>query len=101
MASQQPNILAQILQEHQADILADWINEQKRASLRQKTLISEAELQVQSREFLIALVEATREGSTNIQTSEYETVRDFLSDLSRSRSIQGFPPPRPPRLCFR
>lgn len=93
MAAKGDSILPQLIKKYETEILDDWIEEQKSASPRQKNMISEGELQAQSREFLNLLTGAIQKNNiADIQAHEFEPVRELLSNISRSRSIQGFSP---------
>ena len=90
--SDKPN-LATILDRQQAELLERWTVLQ-RASVRFRTdLISEPDLQEQSREFLGLVADALRRGGgEDIRQSAWQPVRQFLASISASRSMQGFTP---------
>lgn len=55
--------------------------------------IKEAELREQCGDFLRALQEAVQSGNlTNISNETWSTTRELLSEVSRSRTVQGFSP---------
>jgi rsbT co-antagonist protein RsbR len=86
--------IPEILRTHESDILADWMRLQQNGTGRRRDLISDQELQTQSREFLSLLRTAVQSGGfTDVQRgAEWAPVRDMLSSVSRSRSLQGFSP---------
>jgi rsbT co-antagonist protein RsbR len=86
--------IPEILRTHESDILADWMRLQQDGTGRRRDLISDQELQTQSREFLSLLRAAVQSGGfTDVQRgAEWAPVRDMLSSVSRSRSLQGFSP---------
>jgi rsbT co-antagonist protein RsbR len=86
--------IPEILRTHESDILADWMRLQQNGTGRRRDLISDQELQTQSREFLSLLRAAVQSGGfTDVQRgAEWAPVRDMLSSVSRSRSLQGFSP---------
>ena len=88
--------LSSILEAHESELLAQWLTSLKATGGTGGGRIKEGELQTQCRTFLGALREAlaTDEGSDpDVQNStSFERVRDILSDVSRSRSAQGFSP---------
>ncbi|HEY2629259.1 MAG TPA: STAS domain-containing protein, partial [Usitatibacter sp.] len=53
---------------------------------------NEAELRAVSKDFLAALVDATRSASNDIRSASWSKVRDMLAELSASRARQGFSP---------
>jgi rsbT co-antagonist protein RsbR len=85
--------LAQILQKHESDLLADWIREQKAASTYRPDLIKEGEQRDQSREFLGLLRQAADRGDVSRPDGpDWQEVRTLLGDVSRSRARLGFTP---------
>jgi rsbT co-antagonist protein RsbR len=82
--------LPEIIRIHQKQLHTDWMGELI-GGLRTDSRISESELSQQTGEFLRVLVEATRNGTLDDEDSpQWESVRDFLSGISRSRAMQGF-----------
>jgi rsbT co-antagonist protein RsbR len=51
--------------------------------------MKESELHAQCQQFLSLLAQATAQ-STNIQASTYDPLREMLTEISRTRAIQGF-----------
>lgn len=82
-----------LLKKHQATLLASWVEEQLVAPTRREDLLEESELRTQSQEFLSLLTRAVQGGDmADLQAPAFAELRDFLTDLSRSRSRQGFTP---------
>ncbi len=93
-------VIPRILTTYEADLLEEWLREQVSAS-RAGAKISESELRSQSREFLSLLQQATQGGNvSDVQAPSYGRVRDMLSDISRSRSLQGFSPSETATFVF-
>ena len=94
MTAERSTRIPEILRTHELDILADWMRLQQDGTARRRDLISDQELQTQSREFLSLLRAAVQSGGfTDVQRgAEWAPVRDMLSSVSRSRSLQGFSP---------
>jgi len=86
--------IPEILRKHEAEILSDWMRQQQESISRRRDLISDQELQAQSREFLRLLQAATQDGSfTDVERGAgWAPVRDMLGGISRTRGIQGFTP---------
>ncbi len=83
--------LPEILRECEAELLADWLNEQVAGLGRRGGALKEAELREQSREFLSALTAATQSGNIgDLNRPEWANVREILASFSRSRAKQGF-----------
>jgi rsbT co-antagonist protein RsbR len=86
--------IPEILRKHEAEILSDWMRQQQESISRRRDLISDQELQAQSREFLRLLQAATQDGSfADVERGAgWAPVRDMLGGISRTRGIQGFTP---------
>jgi len=86
--------LPEILRKHEADLLSGWLREQQAGIGHRRELISDRELESQSREFLGLLRAAAQDGdATQASTApEWAAVRDLLGGMSLSRSLQGFTP---------
>jgi rsbT co-antagonist protein RsbR len=86
--------IAEILRKHEAALLTEWMRHQQEAPGRRRELLSDRELETQSREFLALLRAAAQQGDfANVQTgAEWAPVRDMLTGISRSRGLQGFSP---------
>ena len=92
--------LADILREHESEILISWLEHQRSALSTGSRLISEAEVGEQSRQFLALLIRAIRNGNMDLMASEWTEVRDMLSELSRTRAQQGFTPSQTAMFIF-
>jgi rsbT co-antagonist protein RsbR len=93
--------LPEVLANHEADLLADWISEQADGTPRRVGAIKETEIRDQSKEFLSLLKTAVKEGSIqDIQGARWSGVREMLANLSRSRGIQGFSPSETASFVF-
>ena len=85
--------LRKIIAQSQKDLLADWVQAQLGAATLRSDLMKESELREQSRELLALLQAATASGDlAQIEGSDWNSVRDFLAKVSRSRAQQGFSP---------
>jgi rsbT co-antagonist protein RsbR len=85
--------LSKIITQSQKDLLADWVQAQLGATTLRSDLMKESELREQSRELLALLQAATATGDlAQIEGSDWNSVRDFLAKVSRSRAQQGFSP---------
>jgi rsbT co-antagonist protein RsbR len=86
-------ILRKIVAQSQKELLAEWLQAQLGATTLRSDLMKESELREQSRELLALLQAATGSGDiTQIDGSDWTSVRDFLAKMSRSRAQQGFSP---------
>jgi rsbT co-antagonist protein RsbR len=85
--------LPEILKTHEQSLFAEWVRDQAESVTSRRDLMSDAELQRQSREFLAAVVRAAETGGIDdLQGSSWKPVRDFLDRISQSRAEQGFTP---------
>lgn len=83
--------LAEIIKNHEADLLNDWIKNQLTANTLRKDIMKENELRQQSQHLLSLLQTAIQHGNiTNIKAPEWDPTLGFLADISRTRSQQGF-----------
>jgi rsbT co-antagonist protein RsbR len=91
-----------ILRKHESEILTDWMREQMESIARRRDLISDQELQTQSREFLGLLATAVQNGGFDDVTrgQDWAPVRDMLAGVSRSRGLQGFSPSETATFVF-
>jgi rsbT co-antagonist protein RsbR len=93
--------IAELLRNRADEILAEWVRlQQKDLSLR-TNLLREGELEQQCREFLDTLLNAVPQGSRDVNTStSWAAVRDFISNIARSRARQGFTPSETATFVF-
>ncbi len=93
--------LPEVLAHHEADLLTDWIKEQAAGVSRRGVTIRDTEVRDQSKEFLGLLRAAVKEGGLDdIQGAGWSGVRGMLSELSRSRGVQGFSPSETASFVF-
>lgn len=85
--------IPEMLQRYESQLLTDWVNEQRSASTLRPDLMRESELQDQSSRLLSALKSAaTANQLTEVKSPNWEPVRELLTEISRSRALQGFTP---------
>ena len=83
--------IPEVLERHEDEILSDWMKEQTTALTQRPDLMKESELRQQSTKFLKLLREAISGNNLmDVQQTNWGPVREFLSEMSRSRAIQGF-----------
>ena len=83
-----------IVQRHERELLAEWIQLQIASMGFQRDRGREDELTDQSRRFLRHFTGSLQAGgaSADIRTPAWAETREFLGDLSRSRATQGYSP---------
>lgn len=98
------NTIVEILQKYKAELLGDWLKELQNTGLRRDDLMRAKELRSECQEFLQLLQTALQHGNFNdIQTPEWENMRQLLAEVSRSRVQRGFTPSEIASfiLCFK
>jgi len=91
--------IPEVLERYEAEILAEWIKEQLAATTQRPDLMKGSELNAQSTKFLKLLRDAIAAGM-DIQRPNWEPVREFIGEFSRSRAIQGFTPTETATFVF-
>ena len=86
------NGAAGLLENHFDEVLSSWTEQLKKSGGDGAGRIREAELQTQCRGFLAAMKSALTKGGDDIDSEDYAPVRELLSEVSKSRAIQGFSP---------
>jgi rsbT co-antagonist protein RsbR len=93
--------ISEILKKHDASLLKDWLKEMDASGVRRDDLMKEAELQQQSKEFIGLVREAAQNGDVaDIRGANWQQVREFLIDVSRTRAQQGFSPSQTASFVF-
>jgi rsbT co-antagonist protein RsbR len=100
MAQMAISRLPEIIKSHEQEILTAWLSLQMQGAATRRDLMSEAELQRQSREFLTAFTRAAESGTTDVQTAPWAPVREILSRISQSRAQKGFSPSETATFVF-
>jgi rsbT co-antagonist protein RsbR len=80
--------LGSIIAQRRDEILSGWLRDMIGAT-RRSDLMKESELQSQSNQFLTLLAQATSQ-SGDMQSATYGPLREMLTEISRTRAIQGF-----------
>jgi rsbT co-antagonist protein RsbR len=91
--------LTAIVARNEEAILSEWIREMT-GSVRRSDLMKESDLRGQCSEFLHRMSEALRSGNVSFQNSAWDSVREMLGDISRSRAVQGFTPSETASFVF-
>jgi rsbT co-antagonist protein RsbR len=82
--------LPEMINKHHEEIRADWLKQMSTA-VRRADLISNEEIESQSRELMDAIANGARSGDvTNLDGPAWGPARDTLSAISASRAKQGF-----------
>ena len=101
MASTAGSRVVQILDKHERELLAAWVESQLKSPGLRRDLIQEAELREQSREFLRRLREAAAgAGLDDIDSTAWDAVREQLRALSTEGARRGFTPSETAMFVF-
>ena len=94
MTAKNKSRLPQILKKNEAELLKDWLDEINQTTSRQHGLMKEGELKEQCASFVRLIQEAVADSESvaNITSRSWDSVRELLANISRSRSIQGMTP---------
>jgi rsbT co-antagonist protein RsbR len=92
--------LADILNKHQSDILAEWLKLQKDVSTSRPDLIKETEIRSESAQFLRLFLDAAQANVSDTASPAWSAVRDMLGTLSASRAKLGFSPSETAMFVF-
>src|SRR5688572_31137389 len=82
-----------IVEQHQTEILTEWLSNQMSGGAWRTGRIQEAQLRDESQRFLGLLTQAMQQGvEFDPRSNQWAEIREFLSELSRTRATQGFTP---------
>ena len=81
-----------MLLKKKTQILENWMNLQLEDASLREDLISNEELRKQSDELLTSFLEGIAKGNLNVDSPQFESIKEILSDISISRARQGFSP---------
>jgi rsbT co-antagonist protein RsbR len=97
MPASKPTILPDLLKSHEAELVAEWVKEQKTVA----GAGSEQELRVRCAEFLRQLREAAQgDGLDKIDGPRWNELRELLAEISRQRTQQGATPAETATFVF-
>jgi len=89
----QPDAVPELFRKHEKELLAQWMEEQLKATTLRPELLDESELRRQSAEFLILLRDTTLGGiPSSLEAPQCRKLTDMLASVTRSRVQQGFSP---------
>jgi rsbT co-antagonist protein RsbR len=94
------NRISQLIQDHEAEIGADWIEQLEALTVR-ASVVSKDQLRKHCQQFLAAFAQATRAGELqNIDHRSWDEVRDILSEISSTRARNGSTPSETATFVF-
>ncbi|HKS53967.1 MAG TPA: STAS domain-containing protein [Steroidobacteraceae bacterium] len=93
--------LPAIVEQHQKEVLAEWLSNQTSSGAWRAGRIQESQLREESQRFLGILTKAIQQGvEFDMRSTQWAEARDFLGELSRSRAVQGFTPSQVATFVF-
>jgi rsbT co-antagonist protein RsbR len=92
--------ISQLIQEHHADIGAEWVAQLDALTVR-SSVVSKEQLRAHCQQFLTAFTSATRAGELqNIEHRSWDEVRDLLAEISSTRAKGGSTPSETATFVF-
>jgi rsbT co-antagonist protein RsbR len=92
-ASSSGSRIPEIIHNYSSDLIDDWLKVQLAVTSRNSNMMSDKDLRQESSSFIQVLSKVPRiSARTDISAQDWSDVRDFLTQLSRSRAKQGFSP---------
>jgi rsbT co-antagonist protein RsbR len=92
--------ISQLIQDHQADIGAEWVAQLEALTVR-SSVVSREQLRGHCQQFLTAFTNATRAGELqNIEHRSWDEVRDLLAEISSTRARGGSTPSETATFVF-
>jgi rsbT co-antagonist protein RsbR len=92
MGSEKLDPISKIVNAHEGEIRSQWLVLLKKTAGLQTGRVTESELAAQCDDFLSLFRDALAKGSDDVSGAGYGPIREFLSEVSRSRALQGFSP---------
>ncbi|HEY5758339.1 MAG TPA: STAS domain-containing protein [Steroidobacter sp.] len=93
--------LPAIVEQHQQEILNEWVRLQLESGAWRAGRLQESQLRDESQRFLALLVGNIQKSiQFDARSAQWADVREFLSELSRSRATQGFSPSQVAMFVF-
>ena len=93
--------LPAIVEQHQKEVLAEWLSNQTASGTARAGRIQEAQLRDESQRFLALLSKAIQQSiEFDTRSPQWADIREFLTELSRSRATQGFTPSQVATFVF-
>src|SRR4029453_9716790 len=81
--------LPAIVEQHQKEVLAEWLSNQTASGAARAGRIQEAQLRDESQRFLALFSKAIQQSiEFDTRSSQWADIREFLTELSRSRAAQ-------------
>ena len=101
MSADTPSHLVGLIDKHHAELLAEWVKEQRALAGRHGSLVPDDETHEQSRR-LLAAIRAGLAGSNpdDLSAPDWADARDRLGEISRDRAARGSSPAETATFVF-
>ena len=102
MATRERASMSDIVGRYEEQLLPEWIQHQLASTTLRRDLLTEEDLQSQSRRFLGSLRKVLANGGADqdIRAPAWEETRELLSDIAQARARQGFSPSETAMFVF-
>jgi rsbT co-antagonist protein RsbR len=92
MTAIETDIITKLVTGKKQEILPEWVDLLKKGGGLETGRLSQSELTVQCRDFLGLFSDAVAKAGVDVANPAYTQLREFLSNVTRSRALQGFSP---------
>ncbi len=101
MKAKERSRIPELVKRNEAELVAEWLREQLAAPTLRADLTSEAQLRDQSGTFVRLLQGALQSGNLgDVRAPPWADVRNFLTEVARSRARQGYSPAETATFVF-
>jgi rsbT co-antagonist protein RsbR len=92
--------IPEIVAKYESELLADWVQRQLASTSLRRDLMRDEDLREQSQRFLQELRDGLRKGTLDARAPGWDSLREFLSEVSVHRARLGFSPSETATFVF-
>ena len=94
------SVIPEVIKKHETDLLSDWMREMT-SSTRRSDLLKDQDIKNQASQFISLFSKAIQNGNLeDTKADSFADLRQLLTDISRSRAVQGFTPSETAMFVF-
>ena len=94
------SVIPEVIKKHETDLLSDWMREMT-SSTRRSDLLRDHDIKNQASQFISLFSKAIQNGNLeDTKADSFADLRQLLTDMSRSRAVQGFTPSETAMFVF-
>jgi rsbT co-antagonist protein RsbR len=94
------SVIPEVIKKHETDLLSDWMREMT-SSTRRSDLLRDHDIKNQASQFISLFSKAIQNGNLeDTKADSFADLRQLLTDISRSRAVQGFTPSETAMFVF-